>query len=335
MKKLLIATTALVATTGVAVADVTLSGLGRFGLDYHSTRYAGGVEDPDLNKAQVVGRLRFNVDASTTTDAGVTFGGRIRVQWDQGVSGGTSRLSPAMLYASANGFRMEVGNANTAIDSVALMYNSEIGAFNRSLGGPLGTFAAFSTGPFNTTVGESQQNRMGVFGSYSIDGLNIRASIIDPDQTGNDPNADPDAKREASISADYNFGDFTVAAAYASNSGFDADVDEWFLGGQYQVAPGLNVGLLHSAVRVSGGDNGRLTTLYGNYRVDAITYRGYIARANTAAADARASDAGGATTRTVFGLGVDYDLGGARLGADIHRTHNKDTIAGLGVRFDF
>jgi hypothetical protein len=32
---------------------------------------------------------------------------------------------------------------------------------------------------------------------------------------------------------------------------------------------------------------------------------------------------------------VDYDLGGARLSGDIHRSYTKDTIAGLGVRFDF
>jgi outer membrane protein OmpU len=72
MKKLLIATTALVATTGVAVADVTISGLGRFGLDYNSGAAAG------TTKTQIDARLRFNIDASMTTDTGVTFGGRIR-----------------------------------------------------------------------------------------------------------------------------------------------------------------------------------------------------------------------------------------------------------------
>lgn len=321
MKKLLIATTALVATTGVAIADVNISGLGRFGLDY----YSGA--DADEAKTQIQARLRFNIDASMTTDTGVTFGGRIRMQWDDGRA--AARLSPGMLYAAANGFRMEVGNSNTAIDSVALMYNSEIGAFNRSLGGPLGSFNAFSTGPF----GEDQEDRMGVFASYSVDGLNVRASYIDPDQTLK--TLDDGVKEELSISADYNFGDFTVAAAYASNSGFNADLDEWFLGGQFAVAPGANVGLLYSAIRNSDGPNGNLITLYGNYRMDAITYRGYVARANQAGADFANGDDDAAATRTVFGLGLDYDLGGARLGADIHRDYNKKTIAGLGVRFDF
>ena len=42
MKKVLFATTALVATAGVAAADVTLSGSGRFGVVYNSGRNATG-----------------------------------------------------------------------------------------------------------------------------------------------------------------------------------------------------------------------------------------------------------------------------------------------------
>ncbi len=39
MKKLLIASTALVATAGMAAAEVTFSGYGRFGVIYEEDRY--------------------------------------------------------------------------------------------------------------------------------------------------------------------------------------------------------------------------------------------------------------------------------------------------------
>jgi hypothetical protein len=175
-----------------------------------------------------------------------------------------------MLYAAAYGFRLEVGNANSAIHSAALMYDSELGAFSRSFGGPIGAFFTYASGPF------ADQNRMGVFASYAIDGLNLRASIIDPDQTTSFWFEKP----EYAISADYRIGGFTLSGAYARNAGGDPDLDEWFLGAAYSVMPGATVGLLYSQVDNDNpffGEDGRLVTLYGNYRVDDITYRGYIA----------------------------------------------------------
>jgi outer membrane protein OmpU len=332
MKHALAAALALFATTTAAMAEVTLSGFGHFGIDYDASR-------PDIfnfdtfefepqPRTQISARLRFDIDANTTTDTGIIFGGRVRMEWDQGDAG--AALSPAMLYAAAYGFRLEVGNANSAIHSAALMYDSELGAFNRSFGGPIATFFTYASGPFE------DQNRMGVFASYAIDGLNLRASIIDPDQTTSFWFEKP----EYAISADYRIGGFTLSGAYARNAGGDPDLDEWFLGAAYSVMPGATVGLLYSQVDNDNpffGEDGRLVTLYGNYRVDDITYRGYIARANQAVVDLRTDFGfiGPGQTRTVFGLGVDYDLGGARLGADIHRNYSKGTVAGLGVRFDF
>jgi len=71
MKKVLLASTALIGFAGMAAADVTLSGSGRFGLVYNDD---GTTSDTNLSY-----RLRFNIDASTETDSGVKFGGRIRL----------------------------------------------------------------------------------------------------------------------------------------------------------------------------------------------------------------------------------------------------------------
>ena len=304
MKKILIATTALFATAGVASADMTLSGYGRFGLDYNSGAAVG------TSKTQVNMRMRVNIDGKTETDSGVTFGGRIRLQYTDGAT--AASLNAAQLYASYNGLRVEVGNANSAIDSVALMYNSEVGYLDRGYGDPIGNFTAYTTGPY------AGANRMGVMASYAIGSGKIRASVINPDQTSTA------SKSEVSVSADYNFGQFTVAAAYADNANTVVGDTSLFLGGEYAVTPDANVGLLHFREKIGGVKTER-TTIYGNYKMDAMTFKGYVAHDNDA----------GNLTNTAFGLGMDYDLGGARLSGDIHRNYAKDTVAGLGVRFDF
>ncbi|WP_103332137.1 porin [Pseudotabrizicola formosa] len=328
MKKVLLATTVLALTAPLAAADgVELSGFGRFGLDYNSDAPAG---TPD---SQVNMRMRVNIDASKTTDAGVTFGGRIRMQYDDGLTG--AQLSPAMLYATYEGLRVEVGNSNTAIDSAALMYNSEIGYLNRSFGNPIGGFYAFSTSPYSAdvttftvdpitdevvaTTAQGERNRMGIFASYSIAGFNLKASYINPNQTDSTTDA------EMSIAADYNFGQFTISAAYADNAGgVDGDTVT-YLGAQYALSDIANVGLLYFNSDPEGEADQERVTLYGNYKMDALTLRGYVAH----------DDAVGNVTDTAFGIGADYDLGGARLGADIHRNYAESTIVGLGVRFDF
>ena len=308
MKKILLATTVLALTAPLAAADgLELSGYGRFGLDYNSDAPVG---TPD---SQINMRMRVNIDGSKTTDSGVTFGGRIRLQYQDGQDG--AALSPAMLYATYEGLRVEVGNSNTAIDSAALMFNSEIGYLNRSFGNPIGGFYAFESGPY----GAGEEDRMGVFASYSISGFNLKASYINPDQT--DSTTDP----EVSIAADYNFGQFTIAAAYADNAG-GADGDQvTYVGAEYALSDIANVGLLYFNDDPAGAGNVERVTLYGNYKIDAMTLRGYVANDNNV----------DNLTDTAFGLGVDYDLGGARLGADIHRNYAESTIVGLGVRFDF
>jgi outer membrane protein OmpU len=321
MKKVLLATTALLMTAAGASAEISLSGYGRFGLDYVENLSSS---DP-TEETQINMRMRVNIDGSVETDSGITFGGRIRLQYNDGedeIEGAGApdtsgaRLSAAMLYASGGGFRLEVGNANTAYDSAALMYNSEIGYLDRGFGDPNGDFFSFASSPY-----EDGQNRMGLFMSYSVDAFNVRLSYIDPDQTGVVTDDE-----EVSISADYNFGQFTVSAAFVDNAAGDGTADALFLGAEYALNDATNLGVLYFDYNEDGtaSDSTRVT-LYGNYTMGALTYKGYVAT----------DDQDGLTNDVAFGLGVDYDLGGARLAGDIHRSYTEQTIVGLGVRFDF
>ncbi len=94
MKKFLIATTALALTAGAAAADVKISGYGRTGIIYYENTDAQ--DAAGLNEAQVVSRLRMNLDATTSSDQGVDFGARFRLQWDQN-NGCSRQPGPAEL----------------------------------------------------------------------------------------------------------------------------------------------------------------------------------------------------------------------------------------------
>lgn len=111
MKKILIATTALVATAGVAAADVNFSGYARFGMQY--------VED---GTTDVVSRFRLQADVSTTTDAGIGLNARQRFQTEEGNTGnGGNGVRFGVTY---EGLAVNFGNINGVIESAPNLYMS-------------------------------------------------------------------------------------------------------------------------------------------------------------------------------------------------------------------
>jgi len=305
MKKILLTTALLTASAGMAAAEVTFSGYGRFGIAYDE-----GATD---NETTIALRLRFNINASVETDSGVTFGGRVRLQYTDGQD--SAQLSAAYLFASYEGMRLEVGNANTAYDSAALMYDSEQGYLDRSFGNPGANFYSFNSGPNPT------DDYMAIFFGYSVGDFNGRISYVTEDQTGA-----TDVSEELSVSADYKFGAITVSGAYAQNAGGTEDQDLFFLGAAYAINDVANVGILYfDDGEVAGEDQGQRVTLYGNYKFDAITVEAYIANDSYEFFE----------EETVYGIGADYDLGGARLSGSVQSGYDGDIIADLGVRFDF
>jgi len=104
MKKVLIATTALVATAGVAAADVNFSGYARFGLLYN---------DALVDETNVTSRFRLQIDTTAESDAGVEFGARVRIQQGEGQQGTTNG---ARFFARANGLEVGVGNIFGALE---------------------------------------------------------------------------------------------------------------------------------------------------------------------------------------------------------------------------
>jgi outer membrane protein OmpU len=310
MKKALLATAALLSGVGVAYAEdgVSISGTGRMGLTHFS---------PDVgdSETRLDARLRFNINATKETDAGVTFGGRIRMQWDDGAD--SAGLSAAYVYAEASGFRVEVGNSNAAYDSAGLMYNSEVGTgyFGSSWGNPLGAYYGFSTGPLPGV------DYMGVYAQYSVGDLTARLSWITEDQNG-------DVDEEISASFDYATGPFAFSLAFAQDGGGIADNDLLFLGAQYALNDRTNVGILFNdnGDDVLGtGEDGNTITLYGNMAFGATTVQAYLSTIDN---DVVEED-------LAIGIGANYDLGGAELGGSIESGFDGSTFAKIGVGFSF
>jgi outer membrane protein OmpU len=331
MKKLLLTTALLGASAGMAMADVTVSGTGRFGVVSFDDNVA------TTNNTLVSGRLRFNIDASTETDSGATFGGRVRMQYSIGETG--AALSPAYLYVEYEGLRVEVGNSNTAFDSAALYYDSEVGFISSSFGNKSFNFYSFSSGPY----GAAEANRVGIYAAYSIGDFTGQISYVNPDQV-TDPSI---TEEEFSIALAYETDLFTVSAAAVQDGAGIADNDQFFLGGAYNVNDAIRVGLLYTSTDdgflqgvgspvgtdINAGDT---VTLFASYTVGAIKVEGYVANNDDEAND---SD-------TVYGIGADYDLGGATLSGSIQRSYGNngvngalvtgpETYADLGVNFSF
>ncbi len=328
MKKVLLASTALIGFAGMAAADVTLSGSGRFGIVYTDT--AAGVSDTVLSY-----RMRVNIDASTETDAGVKFGGRIRMQYDNGdtiadwdntadaaASGGAAELNAAMLYAETAGFRFEVGNVNTAFDSLATLYNAELGFISSTTGSyaPFG-YAAYSSGPY----ADGQENRVGLFASYSTGNVVARISYIDGDQTDA---ADPltPAEEELGISLDYTAGAYKLGFGYVQNANGLTDYDVYALLGEYAMNDSTNIGL--QFIGENSAVDTKTLTLYGNTKLaSGLGLGAFLSAVDT--------DDVTYVNDYAIGIGANYDIGGATIAGTIQQGFFDETYADLGINFSF
>ena len=330
MKKVLFATTALVATAGMAAAEVSFGGFGRFGLFYQENA-AGD------NETRIEQRFRLTITGTTTSDNGLEFEGRIRFQTDENgpntgpaASGGASSVaqsSAAGFAVTSGGFRLDVGHVSNVIDSgdVVNYYGYGIG---------LTSFIEQSSMFSNTTVG------FGTSGSsfdtvaptvklrYSVGDFTVSASVTDDAQTidinpatgaltiggGND---------SYQIGASYSFGNYAIGAAFGSSEtagGTGPDNDEWLIGFTGEV------GALAFAVIV-GDSDAQTDTSYGfsvKYDVGAATEIRFAF-----------SDSGAPGDSDAYGIGFRHSLGGGvSLQGGIGDSAGN-TTADLGVIFNF
>ncbi len=194
MKKILFATTALVATASMAAAEVKLSGYGRFGVLYQE----GAAEE-----TRIESRFRLNIDGSTTADNGVTFGARVRMQADDAANGdqGAAGLNGARFYATAGGLTVAAGNTLGAIDSMPNIYTGSVGLSGLGYANVVTDFGA-------DDYSSTGAGRNGIEVIYKADMFKVHASWSEP-STGT---------RRIALSGSATFSGYTIAAGYQDSS---------------------------------------------------------------------------------------------------------------------
>ena len=293
MKKVLFATTALVATAGVAAADVSFGGYGRFGVLY---------VDGAANDTRIESRFRLNIDGSTESDGGVTFGARVRMQADDAASGvGTAAgLNGPRFYAMTGGLTVGVGAILGAIDSMPNLYTGSIGLSGLSWGNVVSNFGADDYQ--STGVG-----RNGVEVIYEGGGFGAHVS-----------NSNSAGIERTAIALSYTWNDWTFAAAY-QDSNVVGDTE-------YVITVGGEIGPVLVSVMYADNDGNASATIAGEFEVGAATK--VIAYYNN-------DEANAAGDEDSYGVGVTHNLGGgASLRGGVGSVAGT-TTADMGILFNF
>ena len=216
MKKILFATTALVATASVAAADVNFSGYGRFGV-----AYSGAAASTD-----VTSRLRVNVDVSAESDGGVTFGARARMQTGEGSA--PNAFNGIRFTATSGSLTVATGNIGGALEFMPGQYPIDLGltglgydytAYNfrgdayssggNGTSGSNGVEVMYSAGDFSAHVSASDtSNRIAAHAAYTMSGWTLAVGTQSSDDA---------ADTEMTFTVGGSIGEASVGLAYADN----------------------------------------------------------------------------------------------------------------------
>lgn len=319
MKKVLLATTALLMTAGAAAAEVTFNGNARFGLQYNSDPTVvppGAAFDANMpvgtREATLEKRLRFQVNASTTTDGGVTLGAFLRHQSDE--MGGNRGFSGARLYAAYNGLTVAVGNIEGAIESMpGLYWTAGMSLTGLSWSGLVTNTVAkgyFGWDAYSST-GNGPGGREGIEVKYTMGDFTVHAS-----HSSNSLSGLAGKVERSAIYGAYKFSGWTVALGYSDSTLNTEDKLILLVGG--------NIGDYGVGFQVADNDGTTKIALNGSATFGATTVMAYVADEDTAGVD------------TAYGLGVSYNLGGgAKLVGGVESTPWNTTRADFGVSFSF
>lgn len=330
MKKVLFATTALIATAGMAAADVKIGGYGRFGIDYNDANDRAVNGRPQTT---ITSRLRFQFDVSTETDGGVTLGARARAQIESrdNIPGGGA-FNGARFYASYGGFSVGVGNIIGAIENTPGMYletrtagtgidgagfvslvsnvNNEYfnwDAYSSAGVGVNGVEVLYSSGGFNGHISYSTRN-----GAVAVDRTAANVSYTFGDWTAavGVQGSDIMWEDKVLVTLSGDLGQYGIRLAYADNDG----ISKWGLYGNMDIGAASNLLVwvtdedAVSAADVLAGRNDNRDGVVGSNNQEGTSY----------------------------GIHYSYDLGGgASFEAGWREASNDNTTVQAGVYFSF
>ncbi|MCT2540960.1 porin [Sedimentimonas flavescens] len=302
MKKVLLATTALVFSAGYAAAEVTIAGSANMGFKYNEAGlgYAG---------KDTAGwyEIDMTVTGTMESDAGLTFGATVDLDSVYGndnqdyggtvfASGAFGTFTVGMVDPVADDYGMsDIGFDGIGIDDVA-----EIG--NYSFG--LTTLEGLTGIDFgDVDWGVTADARW----DYSVGAITLGASI----DTINE---------DYSIAAAYDFGVVKAALAYSKDDLSGYDSTQFKLSGS-QNGFGGEFFYATSDLADSYG-------VYGSYKTGALMLEAAYSKAEL-------DNSFGGGSGDAWGLGAKYDLGGGAKVAGGIGDIEGNTVADLGVTFSF
>lgn len=313
MKHLLLATSALVATTGFAAAEISLSGSARMGI----------IDDFGDVGAQFTSRVRFGVAASGETDGGLSFGASMRI--DQSGQGGTEN-DDSVVFMSMGGHKLSMGDvdgaANAAIGQVSAVGLTDLGSLNEvtyiSNGGT-------DWGGDGNVTGLDDIADTSVLYEYATGDFTLYLSSTQVDRSV--------GGEAMSVAAKYSTGAYSVAIGYEQLDAFDN-----FLWEQYSLGGSATFGAVtFKAIYIDGtlnvGGDWKQYAVSVDYVADALTLTAFAASDE----DVRPFDIGGSGNAEAYGIGAAYDLGGGAkvMGGYAKNQTDDESAYDFGLSFSF
>ena len=299
MKKVLLATTALVFSAGFAAAEVTISGSANMGFKYAEDGIAwtdGDATSVSLTDKDAAGWYEIDIDVVGTmeSDAGLTFGAKIQLDSDYASALKTGNVEglKGSVFASGAFGTFTVG---TGVDPIADDYGlTDIG------------FDGIGT----DDVGEKSRytGKADARWDYSVGAVKLGASVNT-------------ITEDFGLGAKYDAGMFSAALTFDHD-----DVNTVMLNDSNDSVALTLAGKMDAfSGQIFVADSDAYNTswgVYGAYTTGALTIE-----AAYSDSDAIADEA--------YGIGAKYDLGGgAKLAGGVGSVGDK-TVADLGVTFSF
>ncbi|MCC5989691.1 MAG: porin [Pararhodobacter sp.] len=252
MKKILLATSALVLSAGMASSQaLNIGGDARMGVQYRSGGWGGGLGDWRMER-----RVNLNFAATVQGDHGLSFGMFTRVRWDDGMVGDFNGNN---VWVEASGLRLTFGNQAGPIEAFGITgavpmgytggtfqqfgghYTGGAGSYNiDSFGAGMSQLAGvtYSMGDYRVGIARARGGHTEVAGQASFDAFTVAAGWAN------------NAARYRTISASYNAGDWGASAIYSRIFGNDF----FTLGGRVDVGGGTASAYVgqHNSMNVGG-----------------------------------------------------------------------------------
>lgn len=178
MKQILLATTALVMTAGVAAAEISFSGYAEMGVvGGGDGAFAPLPAGRDTNETQFHNDFNLIVTMTSETDTGLAFGASVEISKDEGDSNGNFSADNEAAFISGAFGTLTMGEIDGAMDWAMTENVGNPGSIGDDETTHAGYFGAYGDGKYDNQIARYEYS----FGDF---GVAISAELDDTDTNG-------------------------------------------------------------------------------------------------------------------------------------------------------